>query len=321
LTVEEFPVKKNSWYKLNVKLYESTPYKKGILKIVDENKDNLVCPSIRLPNILFSNRDKVDSVEELDELREFNIHFKTGDYNTIHVYSVNLDIIDKNITLVSNNTIERQINLWKLRKLFDLEFIKYYLNNLGKNNTLIESFIDRFNSEYHLSKNLDTFDKFISDLDLRLDFNDPNDKIESVPGQTSVLYLVHSNIEYENIGYSIRTHNLLSNANSEKFKVYGVTRYGYPYDKKLQYNIDNDTKINTVNVIDNVTYFKLLDEEDNYNTNTLEDYLKKYIIETIKLAYQLNAQVIHATTNFWNGIASVYASKYLNIKSVQSRIV
>jgi hypothetical protein len=59
--------------------------------------------------------------------------------------------------------------------------------------------------------------------------------------------------------------------------------------------------------IDGVTYLKLLSDKDNYNSNNIIEYLKKYIMSVIKLAQDVNASIINATTNYWNGAHRIYA--------------
>ena len=298
-------VSKNCWYVLQITCKGNIGYKKGIIQIYDSDKKNLIFPIVKLPNIIYTNLEKIDTIESLNKLKEFNLYFKTGDYNWIHLISENLDFTN-NIKKVNEADVRKNINIWKLRRLFDLELINYYLEKLDI--PLDKNFENRYRCEYIFSKNKNLLDKYINNLKLDLKYAD------DISTNYNVLYLVHSSLEYENIGYTLRTHNLLNNANNDGFRAYCVTRYGYPYDRPENYY--SDDKIKTSVNIDNVTYLKLINGNDNYNTNTLEDYLKKYIVETIKLAHNLDAKVIHATTNFWNGLAAVYAAKYLGIKSV-----
>lgn len=300
-------VSKNSWYGLNIKIVAGTEYKKGILKIFDGEGKILLLPTIRLPNIIFSKVDKVKSIEELNHLDEFNIYFKTGDTNVVQIYTINFGYISGELHMIDDKSILKNVSLWRLRRLYDLEFINYYIDNVNEE-TIDKTFLDRFRSENRLCKTPQYFENYIAGLKMDLKTS------EEITDKFNTLYLIHSSIQYEDIGYTLRTHNLLKNTNNDKYKVFGVTRYGYPYDRPAQYYTD---KKKTVNIdIDNVTYLKLLQGEDNFNNNNIEDYLKKYIKETIKLAHTTNAKVIHATTNFWNGISAVYAAKYLKIKSI-----
>jgi len=306
-------VNKNTWYSLRIRISEGTEYKKGLIKIFDEEGKNLILPTIRIPNILFSKRDKVSSIKELNELNEFMIYFRTIDQTVIQIYSININIVETELQKIDDKTIIKDIGFWRLRRLFDLEFLNYYLEVVNNNNiihNLDNNFIERFKSEYKLSKNinLNNFENFITSL--KLDLSDEKQNVNTYNG----LYLIHSSILFENIGYTLRTHSLLKNTNNDNYRIYGTTRYGYPYDRPLKYY--EDIKKSNNYDIDNVTYIKLNDGEDNYNDNTIEDYIKKYIKETIKLAYNLDAKVIHATTNYWNGITAIYAAKYLKVKSI-----
>jgi len=129
----------------------------------------------------------------------------------------------------------------------------------------------------------------------------------------NVLYLMYASIEYENYGYTIRTHNLLNNTINDKYELLGVTKYGYPLDREIDYYKDTPE---VEYQKDNVKYIKLLDEDDNFNNNNIIDYLTKYITSVIKLAVSHNTKIIHATSNYWNGIVALYAAKFLGIKSV-----
>ena len=306
-----FNVAKNSWYRLHITLYSepeySTEYKKGLVKIFGDGDKNQIFPVIKLPNIIFTDKDKIASVSELGRLNIFDIFFKTTDITFIQVYSLNLSIKEMKVEKFDDKTVNRQVNLWKLRRVFDLEFIHYYLGNLFVDYSN-KVFIDKFNGEYKLFKNIDYFDQFIA----RLKINKTH-KINT--DEDNVLYLTHSSIQYEENQETLRTQNLLEAVNNGNYNVTVVTRYGYPYDKNQEYyakKLVNDA----VTSVSAITYVKLLNAEDNLNTNTLTEYLEKYITETIKLAQSKNAKIIHATTNFWNGIAAVYAAKYLDIKSV-----
>ena len=301
-----YTVAKNSWYEMTIKIAPGTPYKKGLIKILEGDGKVLAFPIIKLPNIIYSNLDKVDKLEDLNRIIDYSFFIKTGDYTMLHVYSINLQIKNHVIKKTSDFTVLKGINFYRLRRLFDLDLINYYLGKLDLN--LDKTFVDRFKSEYALFKNPFIFDNYMATLNVNLR---PTEETED---KFSVLYLINSSIQYENIGYTVRTHSILTNTANDYFKIYGVTRYGYPYDRDVQYYNNQKPKSHTD--IDKITYIKLLNNDDNYNNNNLEEYLKKYIRETIKLANNLNAKVIHATTNFWNGIAAIYAAQYLGIKSV-----
>src|SRR5690606_35546323 len=95
--------------------------------------------------------------------------------------------------------------------------------------------------------------------------------------------------------------------------VLGVTRYGYPFDREGGYYSSTPEDEYT---FDDIRYLKILNKNDNFNTNNLIEYIKKYIIGVINLAVLKNAKIIHAVSNYWNGLAAMYAAKFLGIKCV-----
>jgi len=96
-------VSKNCWYVLQITCKGNIGYKKGIIQIYDSDKKNLIFPIVKLPNIIYTNLEKIDTIESLNKLKEFNLYFKTGDYNWIHLISENLDFTN-NIKKVKPNT-------------------------------------------------------------------------------------------------------------------------------------------------------------------------------------------------------------------------
>ena len=299
LTNRTFSVIKSQWYVLSIKVNEEN---EGLIKILDHTKKQII-PLIRICNDMFIYR-RYDRNNI-----EYRIYFKTLINTTnVDIYILGLSVKDIKFQQVTFDIAAKSIDLWKFRKLYDLEFINYYLNNIKLECS--DKFMDRFKADYTLFKNTDQLDKFIRTL--KID-GKPIHKNPIIDNCVTILYLVYSTIEYENYGYTIRTHYLLKNVNSDNHNVIGVTRYGYPFDKENGY-YKNIPKEETI--IDGVKYIKLLNQTDNFNSCNIIDYLKKYITSVIKMAIQTNAKIIHATTNYWNGLAAIYAAKYLGIKSI-----
>ncbi len=297
---EQYQVLKSEWYILAIK---SRGNNEGLIKILDDTKSQMM-PSLKINNDMFIYR-KYDN-----KINEYRIYVKTLRNSTkADVYIVGLDIMNVKFQQVSFNIVQKNVELWKMRKLYDLEFINYYLSNLKFDCS--EKFIESFNADYKLFKNPDLFDNFIGNLKLDLT-KLPRDEEFYNNGKINVLYLVQSSIEYEQCGYTIRSQNLLKNAD-DKYNMICVTKYGYPYDKEQGYfeNVPEETTIH-----DGITYFKLLNSNDNFNSNNIIDYIKKYIVNVIKLAVKTNAKLIHGVDNYLNGLAAMYASKFLGIKSI-----
>jgi len=300
---KKFAVTKNSWYLLDIKLNIVPNYKKGLMKIFDYTKKNQIFPNIKLPYIIFSSINKINSIDDFKKLQKFNIYFKTNDTKLINIYGLNLNMSYIKIEKVNENIAKKKVSLWRLRRLYDLEFINYYLEKLfvGYTNN---DFIDRFTSDYRLFKNPNYFDKFIERFKYDKETITNTEKF-------NIIYLINTTIQYEKNNDTIRTHKLIKAINNDDFLVYGTTRFGYPFEYPKEYH---DKKYNTE--LDDVIYLKLTKNYDNLNKNPITEYLEKYIIATINLAKKINPKVLHATSNYWNGIAAIYTAKYLGIKSV-----
>jgi len=307
---QKYDVMAGKWYSLVLKLKDTT--KEGLLKILDIKKHSIY-PLVKLPNILYCAQKKAQ-FDDLQKINDYRIYFKTPPkISSLTVYAIGITFSFIKLQEIPLELVRKSIDLWKLRKHYDLELTNYYLNNIPfdkseKENPNHKKFVDKFKADYELYKDSNLLDKIDFGLDLTLDKNVQSDN------QINVLYLTYSSIEYESYGYTVRTHNLLQNGSGEKYKLYGCTMYGYPYNRDTSY-YDN-RKPSDSTTIDDVTYIKLLDGTDNIYTNNLVDFLKKYVVSVIKLAHKLNVKVIHAASNFWNGIAAVYAAKYLGIKSM-----
>lgn len=303
---QKFNVSSNKWHIISLKLKDIT--RNGIMKILDGSK-KMLFPLIKLPSNLYTAVKKPDN----NRINDFRIYFKTGIKTKIaHICALGISFSFIKVQETSLDIVNKNVDLWRLRKMYDLELTNYYLVNLPPGNIHNQKkFMDRFRGDYELYRNSNYFDRVIPNLEIQLN---KADRVVNDNNVTNVLYLMYSSIEYENYGYTVRTHYLLKNTNNEEYKVIGVTKYGYPYNRDKEYYGGKTPKDNYIQ--DDILYLKLLNGTDNFYDNNLIDFLTKYTTSVIQLAYKLNATVIHASSNFWNGIAAVYAAKYLGIKSV-----
>jgi glycosyltransferase involved in cell wall biosynthesis len=303
-----FMTNKNSWYSLNVVISHGTEYKSGKIDILSLGK---LVPTIKLPNIIFTNKETVSDIQELFNMNVFNIYFKTDDSDKIIIKTENLSIKSINLNIYDSRDVEKKVNIWLLRKLYDLEFLNYYINNL-ETYSPNKLFIDRFISEFTLFNNPNYFEKFIN----KLNINNKNNiiKIRSRSNTKDILYLTSSSLPFEHTDDTVFTQDLLNSINDHEYNVYATTKYGYPYD--LPNYMDSFNSNNNINKIDNVTYIRLQNKNDNFNTNCIIEYLEKYIMEIIKLSLKMDIKIIHTTSNFFNGVAGMYAAKYLGIKCI-----
>src|SRR5699024_1031701 len=127
------------------------------------------------------------------------------------------------------------------------------------------------------------------------------------------LYLLHNSLPYNSVGYSTRSHGLLSALNQIGWDVDGVTRLGYPYDMPGKAEMPD---IPMSEVIGNVEYRRLLTGREIEKKNPLFNYTERYSKSLLELAEQERPAIIHAASNHWNGLTAVKTARKLGIPSI-----
>jgi glycosyltransferase involved in cell wall biosynthesis len=279
----------NKYYKLIINFNGGVRYRSMTLDIPG-------FPRIEVPNIIFTKLMEANSVDELEKIK----------MNTIYFYGQPPKSTDAfgryQLSEISKDEFIKNVSLYALRRLMDLRLIKYYmaLNVIPIN----DNFIDRFNGHYSFYTDPAILDKT---------FSVGGSKRQIKKGSPTVLYCIFFSPQYEHIGYTLRTHSLLKSTHDAGVNIIGVSRYGYPYDKPKEYyiniGIDDYQK-------DGVKYIKLLDGVDNFNDNNIVEYIKKYTRRLVEVAKEYDADIIHAASNWFNGLAAYYAAKLLGIPSI-----
>src|SRR5438874_1248664 len=134
----------NKYYKLVIQFNNDAKYKSIELDIP-------MFPRIKVPNILFTNLMKVGSSDELQKIRTNTVFF----YGELPKDTNRLGKC--RVTEISKNDFIKNVSLYALRQLMDLQLIKYYLDL--KVIPINENFIDRFNGHYDLYTNRAILDK------------------------------------------------------------------------------------------------------------------------------------------------------------------
>lgn len=134
------------------------------------------------------------------------------------------------------------------------------------------------------------------------------------PRSDTSLYLLHASLPWISNGYSTRSHGLLSAMVELGLEVHPLTRLGFPVDfakLKLSSAPDLDT-------VDNVMYRRILwDDELPRDRRPAEDmYLQKYLEAVITHAHVVRPGLIHAASNYKNGLVGVHAGRILNTPSI-----
>ena len=280
--IYHFKIKKG-WVKMRVMLNSNFGYKKGFLKI-----DGV--PLIRLPNVLF---------------KENIIHIKTNSNAlTLTIKSKGLFIQNIKCTNIDEKNIKIDMRtLRSMRQMGEMQFTNYYLDNLTHLTlTADATFVNALKADIKLLHNCSYFDDLFKNKN-EVDYKSTN----------TVLYLASSTIEYEHMGYTIRTHDMLSSL--DNINVVVASQYGYPVNRKNPFSPSMQRDF----CKDHIVYKKIFNN-DQYNdcreTNDSIQFLIKYINQIIQVAKQVKPKVIHACTNYLNGMAGLYAAKVLNIPFV-----
>lgn len=154
----------------------------------------------------------------------------------------------------------------------------------------IDSFLDLYNNGF----NLTVVDHSVS----------------YVPEKSKVLYLLHNRLPYNSGGYATRSHGLLTGVHSFGWNIQGVSRLGYPWDKM------SEKEFNALDIVDEITYHTLMKDAIGLGKLPLKDYLIEYVNELLEFAKKEKPTIIHAASNYMNGVVGNYVAKCLGIKSV-----
>ena len=134
----------------------------------------------------------------------------------------------------------------------------------------------------------------------------------------AIVYLCHMSLPINSAGYAIRTQYLLSTLIDSGLKMLPVSRLGYPYDlnktsKKAKDLWGEDWKVKRMHNVKNVEYNVLKFDNYKWNNLNLDDYIKAYSDAIMEFALLHKPRVIHAASDFRNGLAAALACKKLGI--------
>jgi len=136
----------------------------------------------------------------------------------------------------------------------------------------------------------------------------PLQKIDNI----NILFAVHNSLPYDNAGYAIRTHSIVTQLSKKNIPLVVATRPGYPWDiqkhRSLPYK-DND-------VIDGIKYIRLNDKNHIFKQGADKRYIDTYTKELVKLAKIQNSTIIHGSSNYLNAHASIKAGNILSLPSI-----
>ena len=140
------------------------------------------------------------------------------------------------------------------------------------------------------------------------------EKVSKEPIETiSVLFAVHNSFPYDHAGYAIRTDQIATALQKQNLKLCVATRPGYPWDLQKHRALLGRDKHEYINGIE---YIRLTDNEKTFKKGADTNYINIYANELVKVAKQNSVTVIHAHSNYLNGLAAIQAANELKIPSV-----
>ena len=128
-----------------------------------------------------------------------------------------------------------------------------------------------------------------------------------------VLLPLHISLPYQQTGYTIRSHSILTSLKEKGIDVLATTRLGYPSSFLPQ---SRNKSVPEIEEIDGIRYLRLNNEQKQTDTEKNYVYFESYAERLVKAAISHNASVIHSASNFENGMATVLAARRAGIKSV-----
>lgn len=168
----------------------------------------------------------------------------------------------------------------------------------GKDNILLNKKIASISSFYNLFKD-------------GYKYPDSNKNSTYTPITNRIHYLLHNRLPYNSGGYATRSHGLLTSI-KQWWDISGVSRLGYPQDRKgLEGTIY--TKFHD---IDNVRYHCLQANDNAFGQIPVKEYIDEYSNELYNLSIIEKPSIIHAASNYMNGLAANNVARRLGIKSV-----
>ncbi len=132
-----------------------------------------------------------------------------------------------------------------------------------------------------------------------------------------IFYILHNSEPYMTFGYASRSRGVMSSLQKDGYKVYGVTRFGFPHDfqrSDLKDNIPLRENTSLVDKVGDLEYLRLLAKE---GKGIFEQPLDEYILEAknaiIELAYLKKPSKIIAASNYYTAFPALLAARELGI--------
>jgi len=128
----------------------------------------------------------------------------------------------------------------------------------------------------------------------------------------SIVYLLHNSLPYHNAGYACRSQGLISNLIDLGVDIMPLSRHCYPWDWKEFKQLP----LIKSEIVSGVRYHRTHQKGESLSRVGIKKYLENYAHSVIKFAQKNTIGIVHAASNYRNGIAGIIAAKNLNIASI-----
>ncbi|MCD0501721.1 glycosyltransferase [Bordetella petrii] len=151
---------------------------------------------------------------------------------------------------------------------------------------------------------------------LRYGYEPPLRKSRDYQPGKNTLYLLHNSLPYNSGGYATRTHGLLTGIRKiSPYIPHAISRPGFPTDHQKYISKKLPDRIPVAEDIDGIEYIRC-DQKVRRSHLTTSDYIDVFAEEVRTVARQKKAAVVHAASNFPNGIAAARAAHSLGLPVV-----
>ena len=141
---------------------------------------------------------------------------------------------------------------------------------------------------------------------------EPDPSLSYQPDDRKIFYILHTSLPYISNGYSTRAHAVLGSVRENGYDAVGLTRFGFPIDlNKFKFESPDKTS-----EIDGVTYFHFPDGVNGLNMIPPRDYFTRYGEEVIRMARDRRPALIHAASNYINGLTGCAVAARLGLPSI-----
>ena len=185
----------------------------------------------------------------------------------------------------------------------DLSAIGYLVNLLAEKGILAEKYISLRRLESMLN---------ILDKGYDLDINKTSSEVINWGEISRIMYVLHMRGPIVKNGYVSRTGLVTKLIGEIGCQAACVTRLGFPSELKAYRHIPIEEK----EQFGGVVCHSLNDEKNNLIYLPLDEYIDEYASRLMSLAVEGGFDVIHAASNYINGLAAIRAARKLNLPSI-----